>query len=99
MNDPGMAYLNALLDDAFLLELRSAAYRQGYRHDGAGLDEQLENESSRASGDAQDEYEEDMVYEARAIVAGTSAVAPTVEHLRILLGRIPQPVNLNGSPF
>ena len=99
MNDPGMAYLNALLDDAFLLELRRTARALGYRYDGAGLDEQLENESSRASGDAQDEYEEDMVYEARAIVAGTSAVAPTVEHLRILLGRIPQPVNLNGSPF
>lgn len=63
------------------------------------LDEQLEDQSACASGYAQDEYEEDVIFEARAIVSGTSGVKPNIEHLRILLGRIPQTVSWDGLPF
>ncbi len=51
------------------------------------MDPSLEDQSSTASGQAQDEYEEDVIFEARAIVGGVLNVAPTVEHLRILLER------------
>ena len=37
------------------------------------------------SGRAQDRYEVRIIEEARAIVAGKSKAAPTVEHLRVLL--------------
>ena len=87
--DPGMAYLNMLLDAEFELHFRRAAFKEkeGYRDDEADMDPSLEEQSSAASGQAQDEYEEDVIFEARAIVGGVLNIAPTVEHLRVLLER------------
>ena len=87
--DPGMAYLNMLLDASYLADFRRAAReaRYGYRDVEAEMDPVLEEQSSTASGQAQDEYEEDLFFEARAIVGGVSHARPTVEHLRVLLER------------
>ena len=87
--DPGMAYLNMLLDAEFELHFRRAALREkeGYRDDEADMDPSLEEQSSAASGKAQDKYEEDVIFEARAIVEGVSNTPPTAEHLRVLLER------------
>ncbi|NCA72425.1 MAG: hypothetical protein EOM91_20640 [Sphingobacteriia bacterium] len=97
--DPGMAYLNGLLEDLFMLKLRDGAQRVGYREDEAEMDPALEAQSSAAGGQAQDEYEEDLFYEARAIVGGVSKATPTVEHLRVLIDRLTGPEMPNGSPF
>lgn len=97
--DPGMAYLNGLLEDLFMLKLRAGAQRVGYREDEAEMDPALEAQSSAAGGQAQDEYEEDLFYEARAIVGGVSKATPTVEHLRVLIDRLTGPEMPNGSPF
>jgi hypothetical protein len=92
--DPGMGYLNGLLDDLFMLKLRA-----GYRDDEAAMDPALEAQSSAAGGQAQAEFEEDLFFEARAIVVGVSKATPTVEHLRVLIDRLHRPEMPDGSPF
>ncbi len=94
--DPGMAYLNGLLDEMFLLELR-----RGYRR---CLDERYEAQSAAASAEAQERYETGVIEEARSIVAGESETVPTVEHLRVLIvwldGAMSAPEEENGeAPF
>jgi hypothetical protein len=87
--DLGMNYLNMLLDAAYLAEFRrsSREAEYAYRDEEAEMDPVLEEQSAAASGQAQDEYEEDLIFEARAIVGGVSHARPTVEHLRVLLQR------------
>ena len=97
--DHGVAYLNGLLDDLFMLKLRAEARRAAYRDDEAEMDPALEAQSSAAGGQAQVEYEEDLFFEARAIVDGVSQATPTVEHLRILIDRLPRLEMPKGSPF
>ena len=101
--DPGMAYLNMLLDDSYLAELRHAAFKAGYgyKNEEAEMNPLLEEQSSAASGQAQDEYEEDLFFEARAIVGGVSHAPPTVEHLRVLLERCATSplVDVKTAPF
>jgi hypothetical protein len=97
--DPGMGYLNGLLDDLFMLKVRAGALRAGYRDDEAAMDPALEAQSSAAGGQAQAEFEEDLFFEARAIVGGVSKATPTVEHLRVLMDRLTRPEMPDGSPF
>ncbi|MBK1733643.1 hypothetical protein [Thiococcus pfennigii] len=47
--------------------------------------ERQHDEHERLSALAQDRYEQRVIAEARAIAAGTSPAAPTVEHLRVVL--------------
>jgi hypothetical protein len=89
-----MGYLNGLLDDLLMLKLRA-----GYRDDEGEMNPALEGQSSAAGGQAQAAYEEDLFHEARAIVGGVSQATPTVEHLRILIDRLPRPEMSNRSPF
>lgn len=96
--DPGMAYLNSLLDDLFLIQLRKGA-RRYYRDDEDDIDLALEAQSSASDGHAQAAYEKEVITEARAIVDGISKAAPTVEHLRVLIDQLPRPGMPNGSPF
>jgi hypothetical protein len=87
--DTGIAYLNTLLDASYLADLRRGACDlHRYRDDEAEVAPALEDQSSAASAQARDEYEEDLLFEARAIVAGVSQASPTAEHLRVLLGRL-----------
>ncbi len=92
--DPGMGYLNGLLDDLLMLKLRA-----GYRDDEAAMNPALEGQSSAAGGQAQAAYEEDLFHEARAIVGGVSQATPTVDHLRVLIDRLHRPEMPDGSPF
>jgi|WetSurMetagenome_2_1015567.scaffolds.fasta_scaffold1186887_2 hypothetical protein len=99
MGDPGMAYLNGLIDDMFMADVRRYAHEcRRYRDDEAPMDEALESQSSAAGGLAQDRYESRLIEEARAIAAGTSTVQPTAEHVRVLVGRLPI-VIADGLPF
>jgi len=90
-----LGLLNGLLDELYLLGVRRGAQ--------AAL-EDLEDQSSAASGAARETYERGVVDQARAIVAGTLEEPPTVEHLRVLLYRLdcaaPVPAQLDGeAPF
>jgi hypothetical protein len=96
--DPGIAYLNGLLDERFLAEVRRDARRLGYL-DEAEMDPAEEEQSSAASGRAQDQYEAELIEEARAIVSGASKAPPSVEHLRVLTARLSRPEIADGSPF
>ena len=78
--DAGYTYLNGLLDDRYITDLR-----RGYRH---YQDDLLEEQSAAASVEAQERYESGVIEEARAMVAGDFEKAPAVEHLRILLERL-----------
>jgi hypothetical protein len=69
--------------------VRRDAQRLGYIDDEADMDPTLEDQSSAAPGQSQEEYEEDLFYEASAIVGGVSNAKPTVEHLRVLIARLP----------
>jgi hypothetical protein len=100
MGDPGMNYLNTLLDTSYMIELRRGIeeWKRGYRDDEAPMDETLELQSSIAGGLAQEQYESRLIDEARAIAAGASSAQPTAEHVRILVGRLPI-VIADGAPF
>lgn len=94
-NDPGMALLNAITDRLWWADIE----RQ--RQESDARQEDLDSDPSAA---AQDRYETSVIDEARAIVAGKVARAPTVEHLRIALawldGALSAPQQTEGeSPF
>lgn len=75
--DPGMAYVNGLLDCLWIADLRHGYQR--YQED------LLEEQSAAASAEAQERYETGVIEEARSIVSGDIEAAPKVEHLRVLL--------------
>jgi hypothetical protein len=94
--DPGMAHLNGLLDYLWIADLRGACQRY--------QDELLEQRSAAASAEAQERYESGVIDEARAIVTEDVEMAPTVEHLRVLLvwmdGAMSAPEQEDGeAPF
>ncbi len=100
--DPGMAYLNNLIDDMFMADVRRYArevHAFQYKDVEAVMDPDLEDQSSAASGQAQDEYEGHLIGEARAIVNGASRARPTVEHLRVLVNRLTAPSAGDAVPF
>lgn len=100
MGDPGMSYLNMLIDNMFMADVRR--YARGcrrYRDDEALMDEELELQSSTASGLAQERYESRLIDEARAIAAGASSAQPTAEHVRVLVGRLPLSPTSDEMPF
>jgi hypothetical protein len=94
-----MAYLHSLMDERFLAEVRRDAKRLGYLDKEAEMDPTTEEQSSAASGRAQDQYEAELIEEARAIVNGASKAPPSVEHLRVLTARLSRPEFADGSPF
>jgi len=71
--------------------------------DGAPVDSLLVDLGAAASAAAKAMYQDRIVSEARAIVAGELAVSPTDEHLRVLLDRLdglqPRPSALDEKPF
>ena len=92
--DAAQSYLDGLLDELWRADLRRAG-----RPDLDALEEQ----SSRAGGEAQARYEAGLIAQARSIVDGKTAQAPTREHLRVLLerldGALPAPLAGEETPF